>query len=267
MYEAHDLEYGIRGFMQRAIITSERVTTISISDALVSHLARHHGAEPAKTVVLRDAAPRGMTPTRSEVRRQTLSRLVSLGDGQWLAVCAYFGHLYAGRGVEIIEAMADARPRILFLVFGGNEADIQARRSANRRHNLQFVGHAPHAVARQAMTAADVLLLPYQASVSIGIARHDTAAWMSPMKMFEYLAAGVPIISSDLPVLREVLQHDRNALLADPANPGAWVAALDRVAADPALARRLGETGHADYLAHYTWDQRAERILSVAEPF
>lgn len=114
------------------------------------------------------------------------------------------------------------------------------------------------------MAAADVLLMPYQTRVSIGVGEHDTAQWMSPMKMFEYLASGVPIISSDLPVLREVLEHGRNALLVAPDRPDLWVAALDRLVADPELARRLGEAGHTDYLARHTWDNRASQLLAIA---
>jgi glycosyltransferase involved in cell wall biosynthesis len=90
---------------------------------------------------------------------------------------------------------------------------------------------------------------------------------MSPMKMFEYMASGGAIISSSLPVLQEVLEDGRNALLVPPECPDAWVSALDRFLADPALASRLGATGHADYLAHYTWDQRAAALLAAATPF
>ena len=61
--------------------------------------------------------------------------------------------------------------------------------------------------------------MPYQAKVSIGVKGHDTGRWMSPMKMFEYMAAGVPVISSDLAVLREILINEKNALLVSPPIP------------------------------------------------
>jgi hypothetical protein len=264
IFEMHQLERGVRLHMQRAIMSRPWVTTVTISEALAAHLTTHHGLAPARTRVLPDAAPRGMRPIATEARRDALGALVPETRGDWAATCAYFGHLYPGRGIEIIEKMAEARPSVAFLVFGGTEADLARRRAANMRSNLYFLGHRPHDFARRAMAAADVLLMPYQTRVSIGVGDHDTAKWMSPMKMFEYLASGVPIISSDLPVLREVLEDGRNALLVAPDRPDSWVAALDRLVANPELARKLGQAGHADYLARYTWDNRASQLLAIA---
>lgn len=264
MFETHQLEVGARKAMQRAIMTCPWVTTVVISQALLQCLTEHHGIAPARPLILHDAAPDGFVPIRAALRRSCLTGLVAEAGGSWQAVCGYFGHLYPGRGIEIIEAMAAVRPQVLFLVFGGNDADVTARRAANCCANLVFVGHVPHPLARQAMTAVDVLLMPYQASVSIGVAGHDTARWMSPMKMFEYLASGVPVISSDLPVLREVLRDGGNALLAAPDQPSSWLSALDRLLAAPELCAALGHAGHADYLGHYTWTQRARRLLESA---
>ena len=68
--------------------------------------------------------------------------------------------------------------------------------------------------------------MPYQRNVSIGIKGSNTADWMSPLKLFEYMSSGVPIISSDLPVLREILEDRRNALLVPPKNFDSWDEAL-----------------------------------------
>ena len=267
IYEIHDLELGIRRRIQKAIITRPWITTVAISQALVRHVGLHHGVAPTRAVVLHDAAPSGMQRVPPGQRRARLTAMVPQARGDWQAVCAYFGQLYPGRGIEIIEAMADARPRVLFLVWGGNEDDIARQRAANTRRNVAYLGHVPHPVAREAMVVADVLLMPYQANVSIGVDKRDTAAWMSPIKMFEYLASGVPIISSDLPVLREVLHDDRNALLAIPQDPASWVGALDRLLSNPHLAARLGETAHQEYQSQHSWDRRASELLAIAERF
>ena len=264
LFETHQLETGFRKWMQRAIMRCPWVTTIVISEHLAKYLAEHHGAEPNRTLVLHDAAPAGISPVTTTERRTKLCELAPEARGPWRQVCGYFGHLYPGRGIEIVEAMAAARKDCLFLVYGGTETDIAARRTSNRQANLAFMGHVPHPVARDLMRIVDILLMPYQESVSIGVAGHDTARWMSPMKMFEYLGAGVPIISSDLPVLREVLLDGENCLLARPSDIDSWLAALDRIAGNPELAARIGSNAHDQYERQHTWTRRAEKIIEAA---
>ncbi len=267
LFETHQLEQGMRRTMQRAIMARPWVRTVAISTSLVTCLQEHHDMVLPDPLVLHDAAPGGIERIAPQQRRTVLSELLQTSVtalSRWTAVCAYFGHLYPGRGIEVIVAMAARRPDCLFLVYGGNESDIAAGRAAKHGANLHYMGHVPHPIARRTQAAADVLLMPYQQSVSIGVQGHDTARWMSPMKMFEYLAAGVPVISSDLPVLREVLDDGRNCLLVAPDQADAWVAALDRLLALPSLADSLGERAHAQYRAHHTWVRRAEALLAAA---
>jgi glycosyltransferase involved in cell wall biosynthesis len=105
--------------------------------------------------------------------------------------------------------------------------------------------------------------MPYQESVSIGIAGHDTARWMSPMKMFEYMASGAAIVSSDLPVLREVLVAEHNCLLAPAADVARWSECVARLAADAQLRERLGGNAHEDYARSHTWTIRAKSLLAA----
>jgi glycosyltransferase involved in cell wall biosynthesis len=199
-------------------------------------------------------------------RRETLATLLGASAREldsWDLVCGYFGQLYAGRGIEIIESMAAARSSSLFLVFGGSEADVRARK-LKAPSNLRFMGHVPNPFARAAQAAVDVLLMPYQLNVSIGVKGQDTGRWMSPMKMFEYLAAGVPIIASDLPVLREVLIDTKNSLLVPAAEIDKWIVALDKIKNDKILANSIGAQAHSQYRDQHTWRRRAEILLSSA---
>ena len=264
LFETHQLEIGIRKWLQRLVMRSKYVTTILISEKLVRHLKDHHGVAPRNYVVLHDAAPEGIERVPAANRRSALAELISIADGDWRQVCGYFGHLYQGRGIEIVEAMAAARPDCLFIVYGGNRSDVDIRREANHSPNLVFMGHVAHPLARHLMCLMDVLMMPYQESVSIGIDGHDTARWMSPMKMFEYLGSGVPIISSDLPVLREILRDGHNCLLASPTETADWLRALDTLQMDPGLAEEIGKIAHEQYRLHHTWRRRADEILAAA---
>ncbi len=99
---------------------------------------------------------------------------------------------------------------------------------------------------------ADMLVLPNRAtSVS--------ANYTSPLKLFEYLAAGRPIVASDLPALVEILRDRENAWLVPPDDPAALAAALDALARDKTLAVKLAKAAF-DSAAAYSWDARAERL-------
>ena len=266
IFETHQLEIGFRKFLQKTLIHSPLVTTITISQKLVEFLHKHHGCSVKKSLVLPDAAISGIVPLsenddRFALINKALPNVVE--EGKWEAICGYFGHLYQGRGIEIIENMAMVRPKLLFLIVGGDPGDVKYRTMAKKTDNIVYVGHQPHPVAQDIMRCMDVLLMPYQRSVSIGVTGHDTAQWMSPMKMFEYMASRVPIISSDLPVLREVLCDGSNALLVSPDDVGEWIDALDRLIDDKLFAKKLGARAHSDYQKKYTWDSRAQKILDV----
>lgn len=264
VFETHQLEYGFRKFMQRTIMRQSHVLTQVISQRLVNALHRHVGKYPSRSLVLHDAAPSGIEPlSKEEWLLLRNSWADSVGRPLSEMVCGYFGHLYPGRGIEIIEEMAQARPKVDFFVFGGNEEDIASRRESNNLNNLHFMGFLDHARVRHAMASMDLLLMPYQAQVSIGIKGHDTADWMSPMKMFEYMAVGVPFIASRLPALEEVLEDGSNCMLADPANADDWISSLDRLLMDRSLGEKIAIQAHAEYKQQYNWVTRATKMLEA----
>jgi len=88
----------------------------------------------------------------------------------------------------------------------------------------------------------------------------DSAAVASPMKMFEYMAAGRAIVSSDLPVIREVL-NERNAVLCEPDKVGDWTWEIESLLRDEARRTDLGRQAHHD-VQGYTWVARAQRIMN-----
>ena len=262
VFETHQLEPGIGRWMQRKLIRRSNVTTIVISKKLEKILEEYHCTRISKCVVLHDAASDAQR-SDSQMKADVLMQSLKIDKGEWRSICGYFGHLYSGRGIEVIIAMAAEAPDDLFLVVGGAQSDIDRLRAEHQNaKNLKILGFMPHNESLRLMKSVDVLLMPYQKSVSIGVKGHDTARWMSPMKMFEYMACGVPIISSELEVLKEVLTDEVNALLVTPDSVSEWSAALRRIQQDTALAKKIGGQAYLDYRKHYTWDNRAERIVA-----
>lgn len=261
--EVHQVESGLRGWMQRIACRGRKVAVVVISEQLGRDLAERVGLGGAPMHVLHDAAPDAVLPTAQE-RREWRGELAVEPEERERFTCGYVGHLYPGRGIEIIEGLARECPDLLFLAIGGNEADVEQRRHSNTAPNLRFLGYVPHPLARRAMSAIDLLLLPYQAKVSIGVAGQDTGRWMSPMKMFEYMASGTPFLASDLPVLREVLRDGDNAVLVRPDDPSAWRRSILALRDDPARRQALADRAYGQYAANYTWRGRAKRIIALA---
>ena len=183
------------------------------------------------------------------------------------AKVGYVGHLYPGRGIELIRELAKRLPHVTFEIVGGTADDIEAHRRASLDvENLRFVGQVRARDVGRHLATYQIVLAPYQ--VGLQTARGgDTSRWMSPLKIFEYMSHGLPIIASDLPALREVLRQEENAILVDPTDVDAWEAALRRLQATPALRDQIGDRARADIANTYSWRRRAERIVdALAEP-
>ena len=173
----------------------------------------------------------------------------------------YIGHLYAGRGIELIGELGKRLADVDFHLVGGLPADInRLRHAVVLPPNLHLHGFRPYRDAEAFRTHCDVLVAPYQRKVGTHRSA-DTSRWMSPLKIFEYMAAGKAIVCSDLPVLREVLEHERTALLVPPDDIDAWASAIRLLGQDPKLRRRFGAAALQEFRVHYTWQQRARDVL------
>jgi glycosyltransferase involved in cell wall biosynthesis len=178
----------------------------------------------------------------------------------------YVGHLYPGKGMEMVAAVAALLPECDVHAIGGTERDLASWRGlCAGLANLHFHGFVPHGQVPARLARFDLLLAPPAARVSSAAGR-EIGRWMSPLKVFEYMAAGKPILASDIPALREILRDGETALLLPPGEPEAWAAAARALLRDPGRAAALGARARAALLAEYTWDARAARILARLPP-
>ncbi|MBF0367912.1 MAG: glycosyltransferase family 4 protein [Magnetococcales bacterium] len=174
----------------------------------------------------------------------------------------YVGHLYPGRGMEIIAGLAGSCPWADFHVVGGMSQDVDAWQKKLEKHdNLTFHGFLPPPEAENVRRGFDITLAPYQRKIAVAGGGGDTSGYASPLKIFEYMALGKPMLVSDLPVLHEVLRGGENCLFCVPDDLSSWVGALERLRDDPDLARRLEARALADFLTRHTWQRRVEGIL------
>ena len=82
------------------------------------------------------------------------------------------------------------------------------------------------------------------------------------MIMFEYMSVGLPIISSDLPVLNEILTHKHNSLLVKPDDVFEWSTALNQLKESQDLSNTIGQNAYKDFKKNYTWELRAKKMIN-----
>ena len=173
----------------------------------------------------------------------------------------YAGHLYPWKGVDVLLQALAGIEGVDATIIGGDatEPDLDRVQAASRRFGIEsrvvFTGMVEPARVSTFLTDGDVLVLP---NVDI----EPAVSYMSPLKLFEYMAAGRPIVASNLPSLREVLRDGENAVLVEPGSATALAAGLRRVLEDRALAERIARRAFNE-VAEYGWDHRAERIEAL----
>jgi glycosyltransferase involved in cell wall biosynthesis len=201
---------------------------------------------PEKVVVAHDAAD--PVPLDGPVHQEIASAPGALRVG-------YVGSFWPGYGIDVVVRLADAMPDLSFHVVGGGADEVsvwKARTSVIK--NLTFHGFVEPGKLGEVYRAFDVLLAPYQVNT-------PHIRWISPMKLFEYMAHGKAIVCSEFPVMREIIENYSNGLLVEAADSDAWIKALDRLR-EPALRARLASAARQKLETAYTWRRRAERVLS-----
>ncbi|MBF0611222.1 MAG: glycosyltransferase family 4 protein [Magnetococcales bacterium] len=197
---------------------------------------------------------RFMAPLSLEEARQHLALPLTT------PLVVYTGHLYEGRGVDEILQAARQLPQVQFLMVGGTPKDVaywQQKSGQMGLANMTYTGHLANTLLPPYLWAADVLLMPYNSHCS-------TAGWMSPMKLFEYMAAGRAVVASDLPVLHSVLRHGENGWLVKADDGTALATGVHHLLENPTLRENLARQSRED-VQSYDWRKRVGRIIQWLE--
>ena len=170
----------------------------------------------------------------------------------------YVGHFYPWKGVDTaVEAMKLIDNVHLFLV-GGRKGDKDFIRIKTHIKNLNI---ANKITTTGFLRREDMLKYMHKSRVAIiPLSTHPMAGlFTSPLKLFEYMATGIPIVASDVPSIREVLKPFDNAVLVPPNNPEALARGIKLLIEDKQLAERMRKKAREDVRA-YTWNERAKKI-------
>jgi glycosyltransferase involved in cell wall biosynthesis len=232
---------------------------LPITQALVDILEKSYRRKfkPGEVVV----SPNGVDLERYQNLPSPHEARKALGLGEAFSA-GYTGHFYPGRGMNLLVELARRFPEMQFTWVGGRPQDIdqwKAQLAMQKIHNVTLPGFIDNRRLPLYQAAMDVLLMPYERQIS-GSSGGNSADYCSPMKMFEYMACNRAIISSDLPVIREVL-NETNSVLCPPEDSQAWAQALERLAADEKARNELGGCALRD-AQRFTWLKRAQNALA-----
>ncbi|MDE2852673.1 MAG: glycosyltransferase family 4 protein [Chloroflexota bacterium] len=258
-YEAHQFPVSRRGASLQRRAVSGVGGIIAITPQLRADLISQRAAEPARAIVAHDGIRRARFLNLPEpaVARQQIG---------WPAdafIVGFVGRLHMiglDKGVgALVEALAAVEGAALALVGGPDDMAEGLRQQwlslGMPPTRFLYAGHVPPDDVPRYLRAFDVCAMPHPQT-------RQFSRYTSPLKLFEYMAAGRAIVASDLPAWSDVLKDGETALLLPPDDVAAWSAAINRLRRDGQLRARLGENARDCCLAEYTWDARAARILA-----
>lgn len=259
-YEIHDLPVGggIRWFDLYSRAKAPK-KVLCITRALRDRLLERFPHLRAEDCLI---LPNGFSPEDYETLPDRAEAKRQMGFSADRPAVSCSGHLYQGRGSDLFIQLAARFPEADFHWFGGTPDAVEACRkeaAVSEVTNLRFHGTLSRRELPLAQAACDILLMPYAKRIA-GSGGGNSAEICSPMKMFEYMAEGRCILSSDLPVIHEVLD-DECAVFCEPENADSWEKGLRLVLEDPEYRDRLAAEAKRRSAA-YTWQKRAEIYLN-----
>lgn len=248
LYEVHDFPERKKPFYS---LIFSRVRFILATNTWKSNqLSRFMGVPQKKILVERNAVDIGdfdVTLTKDDARKK-----FSLPADRRIVL--YTGHLYAWKGVDGLARAAQYFTEDILVIFvGGTHEDIERfRHLYGNIKNIRIIGHRPHAEIPYWQKAADVLVLPNTAT------EHISKYQTSPMKLFEYMASGRPIVATDIPSVREIL-NPSNAAIVPADDERSLAEAIQMLLARTDYATKIAHNAYVQ-ITHHTWLERAKRI-------
>ncbi|MGR9037609.1 MAG: glycosyltransferase family 4 protein, partial [Gammaproteobacteria bacterium] len=231
---------------------------LTVSEPLRQHILEQ-GLESSRIHVL----PNGVNASvfRPEPRDPDIRSRWGIGTE---LVLGFVGGLRPWHGVDILpvllERLIDRYPRLRLVWVGEGpwrkrlESDLREKRL--HRHAV-FTGALTHTEIPPLIRQFDVALAPYP--------EFDHHFYFSPLKLFEYMGCGVPVIAAAAGQISQIVRHEETGLLYPPGNLDALTDYCDRLLGNPDERELLGKAGAEIIHAHYTWDHNASRVVDIAQ--
>ncbi|MGB8818782.1 MAG: glycosyltransferase family 4 protein [Rhizobiaceae bacterium] len=241
---AQEIERAVFGQADGLVCVSSAVRDYAISK----------GARPGRAIVMGNAV--------DTARFHAAVPPMDFGMPKGAYTIGFSGSLKRWHGVDVmmdafrIVLRAAPHARLLVVGEGPERGWIEGfARGAGIEHAVTMAGWLGHPEMPAALTAMDVALAPYPETEDF---------YFSPLKVFEYLAAGRPIVASRIGQIAEVIKHEDTGILTPPGNAEALAEAVLGLMADPPLMRRLSEAAALEGARH-SWGRNASQALAMGQ--
>jgi glycosyltransferase involved in cell wall biosynthesis len=260
VFEAHKMQSS-RSFIYNRL-KKKGIKIVTISRALKEDFIKI-GFSPNDALVAPDGVDAEVLEEEEKNPADIESARKTLGLPLTQKIAVYTGSLYGWKGVYCLADAVKLIPEVLFIVVGGDEQgdEVKFRRYLKEKNigNVRVTGYVnSEKTVRNYLAASDVLILPNTAKDKV------SEKYTSPLKLFSYMAARRPIVASDLPSLREIL-NENNSVLVRPDDALALADGIKLVLSNGALAVRISKKAFED-VKRYSWQERAQKIIAFMGP-
>lgn len=247
VYESHEAK---RSLPARRLLAN-RVKCVVISEGIFEEYLSM-GVPKEQLLIAHDAIDESFFG-RLETIHESRKRL-KLSD-ETRPIAMYIGGFEKWKGVDTFCQAAEILPGVAFVVIGGKDSEVAIYKE--RYKSVKFIGERPYKELQNNQQAADVLVIPNSQMTAI------SSLYTSPLKLFAHLTSKVPLVLSDVPSLRAVV-NDSIAFFFTPDRPEALSAAIEKVLADVVGAEKRAINAFM-LSRQFTWSARAKAILKFIQ--
>lgn len=245
--ELHSISNSIiKNLMLKTLIKHKRFKKIIvISEALKHDVINKYKADEKHILVAHDGAD-----------------LQDIDNHESVNKIGYVGSINKGRGIELIVSLARKMENLEFHIVGGTKIELMEKLNISEfPDNLILHGYLSQSEIKKFISEMYIMLAPYQQKVGISAKNTDTAKWMSPIKIFEYMSFSKAIIVSHIKVLEEIIEPNKNAVFANHEDVKEWELKVLKLINNSDYHQNIKKNAYRTLKEKYTWDKRANNIL------
>lgn len=250
VWEMHD---GLTGFNLKIFKKlKDKLKVVAISGGLQNYLIDNFNFDNKKILVAHDGVFLEKYDIFRNVDKKELKSKLNLPIDK--TIIMHTGSLYRGRGAELFEVIIKNFPELYFVQVGGSEKNIKEWREYYKEfNNIHFIGHQENETLIKCQMSSDMLFLP--------LTKNSPIWWCtSPMKLFEYMATGVPILGSNIGSVGEVLT-EKNSIIFNPEDEQSIVDGVNYFLDNKNESLKLADHALEDIKNKYKWDLRVKAIV------